>query len=167
MQPHDAKVPQPILRDHRPGDLGFIVHRHAVLYHQEYGFDARFEALVARVVADFIDGYDPACDCARIAGIDGRIAGSAFVMRKSDEIAKLRLVYVEPWARGSGLGRHLVEACIVFARSAGYQRMTLWTQDILVPARRLYAGLGFQLLCSEPLKAFGQEMMTETWERDL
>ena len=96
-----------------------------------------------------------------------RIAGSAFVTRKSNTIAKLRLVYLEPFARGSGLGRRLVEDCMGFARSAGYRRMTLWTQDILVPARRLYAGLGFQLTSSEPLQAFGREMLTETWERDL
>ena len=167
MPPHDANSAHAPLRPHRPGDLGFVVHRHAVLYHQEYGFDASFEALVARVVADFIDGYDAARDCALIAEIDGRIAGSAFVVRKSDTIAKLRLVYLEPWARGSGLGRRLVEDCMEFARTAGYDRMTLWTQDVLVPARRLYAGLGFQLTSAEPLKAFGCEMMAETWERDL
>ena len=159
--------PPVVIRPHRIGDMGFVVHRHAVLYNEDYGFDASFEVLVARVAADFIEGFDPARHCARIAEIDGHIAGSAFVVAKSATVAKLRLVYLEPWARGSGLGRRLVEECLAFARSAGYSRMTLWTQDILVPARKLYAGLGFERISAEPLDAFGQKMITETWEREL
>ena len=116
-----------LIRPHRIGDMGHVVSRHAVLYHEEYGFDASFEVLVARVAADFIEGFDPARDCSRIAEIDGRIAGAAFVVRKSEAVAKLRLVYLERWARGSGLGRRLVEDCMTFARAAGYSRMTLWT----------------------------------------
>ena len=156
-----------LIRPHRIGDMGFVVHRHAVLYHQDYGFDASFEALVAKVAAEFIESFDPARGCSFIAEIDGRIAGAAFVVAKSVTVAKLRLVYLEPWARGAGLGRRLVEACMAFARGAGYTRMTLWTQDFLVPARKLYASLGFERISAEPLQAFGRQMITETWERDL
>ena len=167
----DPAVPAPgprvLIRPHRIGDMGHVVARHAVLYHEEYGFDANFEAEVARVAADFIQSFDPARDCSRIAEIDGRIAGSAFVLRGSDTVAKLRLVYLEPWARGSGLGRQLVEACMAFARDAGYTRMTLATLDVLLPARQLYAGLGFKLTVAEPVHAFGRQMLAETWERDL
>ncbi len=159
--------PDAQIRPHRIGDIGYVVHRHAVLYHQEYGFDASFEVMVARVAADFIEGYNPARDCSRIAEIDGRIAGSAFVVRSSDTIAKLRLVYLEPSARGAGLGRRLVDSCMAFARGAGYTRMSLATHDILLPARRLYASLGFVLTHAEPVHAFGRHMLDETWERDL
>ena len=117
--------PPVVIRPHRIGDMGFVVHRHAVLYNEDYGFDASFEVLVARGAADFIESFDPARHCARIAEIDGRIAGSAFVVAKSATVAKLRLVYLEPWARGSGLGRRLVEECLAFARSAGYSRKTV------------------------------------------
>ena len=147
--------------------MGHVIHRHAVLYHQEYGFDASFEALVARVAAEFIEGFDPARHCAGIAEIDGAIVGSALVVAKTQTVAKLRLVYLEPFARSSGLGRRLVEDGMAFARTAGYSRMTLWTQDILVPARRLYASLGFERTSAEPLDAFGRHMITETWEREL
>ena len=159
--------PEVSVRPHRIGDMGFVVHRHAVLYHEAYGFDASFEVLVARVAADFIENFDPARDCSRMAEFDGQIAGSAFVVRGSDTVAKLRLVYLEPWARGSGTGRRLVEDCMAFALGAGYTRMTLSTHDILMPARRLYTGLGFELMQAEPIHAFGLKMLSETWERDL
>lgn len=155
------------IRPHGIGDMAYVVHRHAVLYHQEYGFDASFEVLVARVAADFIERYDPAVDCSRLAEIDGRIAGSAFVVHGSDRVAKLRLVYLEPSARGSGLGRRLVDSCMEFARGAGYARMTLATHDILLPARRLYTRLGFVRTNAEPVHNFGRQMLDETWERDL
>ncbi len=169
----DDLHPQPIsaagarIRPHSIGDLGHVVHRHAVLYHQEYGFDASFEATVARIAADFIEGYNPARECSRIAEIDGRIVGSAFVVHSSQHVAKLRLVYLEPAARGSGLGRRLVGSCLSFARGAGYRRMTLATHDILLPARRLYASLGFQCTNAEPIHAFGRHMLDEAWELDL
>lgn len=164
---HSSAPTEPSLRLPRPGDIGWVVHRHAALYHEEYGFDWTFEALVARIAADVIDTFDPARDCIRIACVGDRIAGSAFVVRQSDEVAKLRLVYLEPWARGTGLGRRLVEDCMGFARGAGYSRMTLWTQDFLLPARRLYAGLGFVLVSSNSVIDFGRPMVNEVWEREL
>jgi GNAT superfamily N-acetyltransferase len=156
------------LREPRPGDIGWVVHRHGALYNLEYGWDWTFEALVARVAAEFIEQFDPARDCCRIAEADGRIAGSAFVVRTDRPgVAKLRLVYVEPPMRGSGLGRVLVEECMAFARRAGYRHMTLWTNDVLVPARRLYERLGFVMVASKPYRGFGHDLVSETWERDL
>ncbi|MEZ5849505.1 MAG: GNAT family N-acetyltransferase [Hyphomicrobiaceae bacterium] len=156
-----------VLRPHRVGDLGFVVHRHAVLYNAEYGFDAAFEALVSRIAAEFLDTFDPATMWSGIAERDGAIVGSAFVVRVTPDVAKLRLVYVEPGMRGTGLGERLVSAAMEFARRAGYSRMTLWTQDILLPARRLYARLGFALISSNPAHDFGCDMVNEVWERDL
>lgn len=156
-----------VLRPHRAGDIGWVIHRHGALYHQEFGWDIGFEALVARIGADFIESYDPARMCCRIAERGDRIVGSAFVVPDGMDTAKLRLVYVEPGERGQGTGRQLVEACMAFARAAGYQRMTLWTHDILVDARRLYQRLGFALTASEPITAFGQSMISETWARNL
>jgi GNAT superfamily N-acetyltransferase len=156
------------LREPRPGDIGYVVHRHGALYHAEYGWDWTFEALVAKVAGDFIERFDPARDCCRIADLDGVVVGSAFVVRTDQpQVAKLRLVYVEPSMRGTGLGRALVEDCMSFARRAGYRRMTLWTNDVLLPARRLYQRLGFAMTASEPYHAFGHDLVSETWERDL
>ncbi len=155
------------LRPHRTGDMGFVVHRHAVLYHAEYGFDATFEALVARIAAEFLEAFDPRRMCSRIADRRGAILGSAFVVPASVDVAKLRLVYVEPSSRGTGLGEQLVSSAMDFARSAGYRRMTLWTQDILKPARRLYARLGFEIVSTKPAHDFGCDMVNEVWERDL
>jgi DNA-binding MarR family transcriptional regulator/GNAT superfamily N-acetyltransferase len=160
--------PKPfVIRGHRIGDMGWVVHRHGVLYHQEYGWDETFEAMVAKVAADFIDTFDAKRCCARIAERDGNIAGSAFVVPKSDTVAKLRLVYAEPWARGTGLGRVLVEDCMSFAKRAGYTRMTLWTNDVLIAARRIYQKLGFEMTASEAYRGFGKDLVGETWERDL
>lgn len=156
-----------VLRGHRIGDMGWIVHRHGVLYAREYGWDQTFEALVARVAADFVEQYDPARHCCRMAERDGEIAGSAMVVEKSPAVAKLRLVYVEPWARGTGLGKALVEDCMSFARGARYRRMTLWTNDVLLPARRLYQRLGFEMTAAEAYRGFGKDLVGETWERDL
>jgi GNAT superfamily N-acetyltransferase len=156
-----------ILRPPHPGDLGWVVHRHGALYHAEYGWDASFETLVGRLVAEFAENFDATRHCCFIAEHSGHIAGSAFVVDADATTAKLRFVYAEPWARGTGLARGLVEACMAFARGAGYRRMTLWTNDVLVPARRLYARLGFVMVAHEDGVAFGKALVSETWERDL
>lgn len=156
-----------VLRPHRPGDMGWVIHRHAVIYADEYGWDGTFEALVARVAADFIDHFKPGREYCWIAERSGEILGSAFVVEQSTDIAKLRLVYVEQAARGAGLGRRLLDAAMTFARNAGYKRMTLWTNDVLVPARRLYETAGFVMTASEAYRGFGKDLVGETWERDL
>jgi DNA-binding MarR family transcriptional regulator/GNAT superfamily N-acetyltransferase len=156
-----------LLRPPRVGDIGWVTFRHAVLYAQEYGWDWTFEALVAKVGAEFIDKLDPNWDRCWIAEMDGNRVGSVFLVRKTDEIAKLRLLYVEPEARGLGLGRRLVEECLAEARRIGYRRMTLWTNDVLVAARGIYASLGFELVRCEPYHGFGKDLVGETWERDL
>ena len=156
-----------ILRPHRPGDMGWIMHRHGVLYACEYGWDITFEALVAKVAAEFIENFKPERERAWIAERDGNILGSALVVEKTKDIAKLRLVYVEPEARGLQLGRRLVDEAMRFSREAGYTRMTLWTNDVLVAARGLYIALGFELTASEPYHGFGRDLIGETWERDL
>jgi DNA-binding MarR family transcriptional regulator/predicted GNAT family acetyltransferase len=156
-----------VLRPHRVGDLGHIVSRHGVLYAAEYGWDGRFEGAVATIAGAFLQTADPSRERCLIAEIDGAIAGSATVVRLDDETAKLRIVYVEPWARGHGLGERLVLACMDFAREAGYRRMKLWTNDVLTPARRLYERLGFRLVESEPHLSFGKDLVGEIWEREL
>jgi GNAT superfamily N-acetyltransferase len=155
------------IREHRVGDLGWIVHRHGVLYAEEYGWDITFEGAVAQIAADFIRDFDPARDRCVMAEIGGRIAGSATVVKVDDATAKLRIVYVEPWARGHGVGRRLVDECIAFATAAGYTRMKLWTNDVLLSARRLYEKLGFRLVESTPHRSFGVDLVGEIWEREL
>jgi GNAT superfamily N-acetyltransferase len=152
------------LRSHQPGDLGWIVHRHGVLYSREYGYDQRFEAIVARVAADFLEQHDPAREHCWIADRDGEILGAVLLVKKSDDIAKLRLLYLEPEARGLGLGRRLVEECLAFARRAGYSKVTLWTQSSLTAARHIYEAFGFQLVDSIVHSDFGPEEAAETWE---
>jgi DNA-binding MarR family transcriptional regulator/GNAT superfamily N-acetyltransferase len=155
------------LRAPRPGDIGWVVSRHGALYAEEYGFDARFEALVAQVAGTFLATHDPAGERCWIAEADGTRLGSVFLVRESDDLARLRLLIVEPSARGLGIGRHLVETCVNEARALGYRRMTLWTNDILVAARAIYRAQGFRLTASEPHARFGPPMVGEDWERDL
>jgi DNA-binding MarR family transcriptional regulator/GNAT superfamily N-acetyltransferase len=156
-----------VLRPHQPGDMGWITSAHGAIYAQEYGWDITFEALVAKITAEFIENFDPRRERCWIAELDGERVGSVFVVRKSDEIAKLRLLILDKRARGLGLGRRLVEECLRFAKNAGYSSMTLWTQSILTAARGIYERAGFRLVASEPNHSFGVDLISETWERDL
>lgn len=156
-----------VLRDPVPGDMGWIVHRQARLYATEYGWDASFEALLAEIVAQFVREFRPDREHCWVAESEGEIVGSAFVVRQDDQTAKLRMLYVEPGARGMGLGRRLVDECLRFAADRGYQRMVLWTNDILVSARRIYQAAGFRLVESSPHHSFGKDLVSEVWERAL
>lgn len=162
-----APRPEIVLHSPEPGDMGWVVQAHGSLYAQEYRWDARFEALVAEIVAGFIKNYDGARERCWIAEQDGERVGSVFVVRHSDAVAKLRLLLVHPRARGRGLGRMLVDHCISFARQAGYQQMTLWTQSILAAAHRIYADAGFALVHQEPHHSFGHDLVGQTWEMSL
>ena len=158
---------QAILREPRPGDMGWVVQSHGALYAREYGFDSSFEALVAEIAAKFLASFDASRERCWIADIDGIQVGSVFLVRHSDEIAKLRLLLVDPAGRGQGLGRRLVGECVSFARACGYRKITLWTQSILVSARTIYQDAGFVLVATEPHRSFGQDLFGETWELEL
>ena len=154
-------------RDLVPGDIGWVIERHGALYAQEYGFNHMFEALVAKVAGGFLEQHNQARERGWIADCDGIRLGSVFLMRKTDDIGQLRLLLVEPSARGLGIGKRLVEDCIAFARQAGYRRMTLWTNDILLAARGIYRAAGFQQVSSAPHSDFGPPMRGEEWELEL
>jgi DNA-binding MarR family transcriptional regulator/GNAT superfamily N-acetyltransferase len=156
-----------ILRPHRPGDMGWVTSANAMLYAQEYGWDISYEALVGKITAEFIEKLDPVRERCWIAEMNGERVGSVFCVAKTPEIAKLRLLIIDPSARGLGLGKRLVEECMRFAKESGYRRMTLWTQSILTAARGIYAKAGFELVAEEPHHSFGVDLIGETWERDL
>ena len=162
----EPKTPY-LLRPHQPGDMGWVIHRHGALYSQEHGWDERFEALVAEIAARFIQKFDPKRERCWIAEKDGGIVGCVFLVRESERVARLRLLLVEPSARGLGIGHRLVEECTRFARQAGYKKITLWTQSILHPARRIYQQAGYRLSKQERHREFGYDLVGETWDLSL
>jgi DNA-binding MarR family transcriptional regulator/N-acetylglutamate synthase-like GNAT family acetyltransferase len=152
------------LRGLRPGDIGWVTHRQALLYQQEYGWDISYEALVAEILGGFVKSFDAASESAWIAEQDQKILGSVFLVRGSDKIAKLRLLYVESSARGLGIGRRLVDECIAFARARDYETLTLWTNDVLISARKIYQAAGFRLMGEERHHSFGKDLIGQTWD---
>jgi len=157
-----------LLRAHQPGDMGWVIHRHGAIYAREWGYNEAFEALVARICAGFLDHFNPSREHCWIAERDGEIVGSVFLVQKSKTVAKLRLLLVEPQARGLGIGRRLIDECVRFARQAGYRRLTLWTQSELTAARRLYQAAGFRRVRAQPSPAFGRrDLVAETWDLTL
>jgi len=151
------------LRAHRPGDMGWVIQAHGAIYQQEYGWGVRFEALVAEIAAKFIQNFDPKRERCWIAAMDGAPVGSVFVVKQSARTAKLRLLIVEPHARGQGLGKRLVAECVAFARRAGYKKLVLWTQSNLLAARAIYAAAGFTKVKSQPHREFGIPLVGEYW----
>ena len=162
----EPKIPY-LLRPLQIGDIGWITRRQGLLYAQDYGWDETYEALVAEILAAFVKSFDPKWERSWIAERDGEVVGSVFVVRKSPEVAKLRLLYVEPSARGLGIGKRLVEECIGFARAKGYKTLTLWTNDILTAARHIYQAAGFKLIDEERHHSFGKDLVGQTWDLDL
>jgi DNA-binding MarR family transcriptional regulator/N-acetylglutamate synthase-like GNAT family acetyltransferase len=165
----DREEPHPpyVLRSPQPGDLGWVVHRHGAVYAQEYGYDAQFEALVAGIVAQFVQRVDAKRERCWIAEQGGEVVGSVFLVARSKTVAQLRLLLVEPNARGSGLGTRLVSECVRFARQTGYRKLMLWTQSELRAARRLYEAAGFRMVRKEKNHSFGKDLVSETWELEL
>jgi DNA-binding MarR family transcriptional regulator/GNAT superfamily N-acetyltransferase len=156
-----------IIRPPRAGDFGWVIHRQGALYTSEYGWNEKFEGVVAQVVGDFVREFQPGRDCCWIAESDGEILGSIFIVRVDDAVAQLRLLYVEPRARGRGVGSRLVKECLRFAENAGYERVRLWTNDVLTSARRIYEAVGFRITATERHSQFGPSTVGETWELEL
>ena len=156
-----------VIREPRVGDVGWIVHRQAVLYADEYRWDATFEGLLAEIAGSFLKRFDPAFERCWVAELDGEIAGAVFLVRKSARVAQLRMLFVEPSARGRGIGARLVDECVAFARAKGYRRMVLWTNDVLVSARRLYEAAGFRLVGEERHRSFGHDLVGQRWSMAL
>jgi GNAT superfamily N-acetyltransferase len=156
-----------VLRPLAPGDLGWVVQRHGALYATEYGWDGSFEAMAARIVADYAGAHDPRRENAWIAEVDGEPVGSIFCVRADEHTAKLRLLFVEPAARGMGVGSTLVDACVRFASRAGYREIVLFTHDVLTDARRIYQRAGFTLDHEERRPAYGQDLVHQYWRRSL
>jgi GNAT superfamily N-acetyltransferase len=162
-----AKPAEASLRAPLPGDMGWVVQSHGALYAAEYGYDSSFEALVAEIVANFIKSFDASRERCWIAELDGRPVGSLLLVKASDDTAKLRLLLIDPIARGQGLGARLIDEALGFARHCGYRRITLWTQSDLIAARKLYQNAGFALVGREPHRSFGQDLIGETWELEI
>ena len=163
-----ASLPRTVvLRLPRSGDFGWVVERHGAVYADEYGFDATFESLVARIIVEYVEHANPDRQAAWIAEVQGERVGCVFCMRETERVARLRLLLVEPTARGLGIGARLVDECITFARRAGYERITLWTNDVLHAARHIYERAGFQLLKEEAHHSFGQDLVGQDWELTL
>ena len=169
LEPREAGAPAVLIRTHRPGDLGWVLERHGVVYTEEYGWGAPFEAIVARVVAEFAETQDPVREACWVAELEGRRVGSVMLVRHPERegVARLRLLLVESEARGLGVGRALVDACTGFARATGYRRVTLWTQSVLAAARAIYARAGYVKVSEAPHTTFGMGLTAETWELEL
>ncbi len=159
--------PALVLRRPQPGDIGWIIHRQGQLYAGEYGWDETYEGLVAEILATFVKTFDPKRERAWIAELAGEVVGSIFLVRQDDQIAKLRLLYVEPAARGLGIGARLVDEVVAFARLKGYRTLTLWTNDVLASARRIYEAAGFRLVAQGRHRSFGKDLVGQTWELTL
>ena len=163
----EKQLPSVTLRHHQPGDMGWITHRQAVLYNQEYGWNEEYEALIAEIMARFLRNFDARYERCWVAERDGEIVGSVFCVRKSKTVAQLRLLYVEPSMRGSGLGTHLVNECIAFARKHGYRKLTLWTNSVLHSARRIYERAAFKMAAEEKHHSFGKDLVGQNWDLKL
>jgi len=164
LSPHDRRGPAFLLRTHQPGDIGWVISRHSALYAQEYGWDESFEVLVGEIAITFLREFDPKRERCWIAERDGHNVGSVFLVKKSERVAQLRLLLVEPEARGLGIGRRLVDECVAFAKRSGYARIVLWTNDILHAARHIYESCGFHLTEAEKHHSFGHDLVGQYWE---